>query len=103
MNTVERIQSAANVPEELRVRSELGDVADHLGRVRHEWLTGRLRRRIDERHRLETQLRSADYTREELCACTDPRAHAGSLKEIRIFEELRYQVLSRPVAAKRVA
>ena len=103
MQRIEQLQDAAGVPEELRIRGELGDVADHLGRVRHEWLTGRARRRIEERRRLARELAKASYAREELCACTDPRTHTGSSKERLIFEELRYQTLVRPVASKRAA
>jgi hypothetical protein len=103
MQRIEQLQDAAGVPEELRIRGELGDVADHLGRVRHEWLTGRARRRIEERRRLARELAKASYPREELCACTDPRAHTGSSKERLIFEELRYQTLTKPAAAKRAA
>lgn len=103
MQRIEQLQDAAGVPDELRIRGELGDVADHLGRVRHEWLTGRASRRMDARSQLTRELAKASYSQEELCACTDPRIHTGSSKERLVFEELRYQTLINSAAAKRAA
>lgn len=103
MGRINRLQQAANVPHELRLEGELWAISDLLGEVRHAWLTGRLQRRIEERRRLAPLIAKATYSREELCSCSDPRSHAGSRKDILIFEELRYRTLIKPAALSKAA
>ncbi len=98
MNRVTRLQQAANVPRELRLEGELWAVADRLGDVRQAWLTGRLKRQIEERKRLRPKL-AAMTEPAGLRSCSDLRGIAESAKHLLLLQELRYQVLIKPATA----